>query len=422
MFIVSVVLLSLVALLWLGLLLSPVHAWTHRNPLNSQTNIEAPPGQWPLVTIIVPARNEAAWLPSTVPTYCEQVYPNVQVVLVDDQSNDRSPEILASLAQKYSNLKVVHAQPRPEGWCGKPWAVWQGVNEAARQTVGNEANWFLFTDADCVLHPQAVMQAMKLARRDGHDAVSLLTHMTFGSPLEQIALTGLATVLNLVMPMGKSNDPKSSIALAAGGFILVKQTAYEKIGGHEGVKGQMIEDVYLGRKLKASGAKLHTRATADLVSTRMYEGFADLWEGLSKNAYAGMDYDAKKFWVGTIAAITVAVLPPVYLLATAITMILHPSKAHLLLLGLAIVIIICQALIHLRTVRHMNLPAWHGWLMPASAGLYTVITCNSVWQHHYGGGNLWKGRRYGREMLLQGVKEEVATPAGKPPVAPQRET
>jgi chlorobactene glucosyltransferase len=420
MFIFGLILLSMIAILWVGLLLSPVHAWTHQNPLNSDTKFEGPKDDvsqkdpWPLVTLIVPARNEAAWLPTTVPTFCEQAYPNIRVIVVDDQSGDASSEILSRLAEKYPDLTVVQAHPRPESWCGKPWAVHQGVTASSTLAPNAEnENWFLFTDADCILHPQAVSQAMTLARQGCYDAVSLLAHMTFGSPLEQIALTGLATVLNLVMPMGKSNDPKSSIALAAGGFILVRQSIYEKIGGHEAVKAQIIEDVYLGRKLKASGAKLHTRATADLVSTRMYEGFADLWEGLSKNAYAGMDYDPKKFWVGTVIAILVAVLPPVYLLATAIVMAVSPSRAHFVLLALSIVIVTCQALIHLRTVRHMKLPRWHGLLMPASAGLYTVITCNSVWQHHFGGGNLWKGRRYHRDMLLDAVTGEQPSIATK---------
>ena len=413
MFTLSAMFLLLLAILWLGLLLSPVHAWTHRNPLNSTTKIDVPDSDWPQVTLIIPARNEAAWLPITVPTYCAQEYPALRVVLVDDQSDDDSPAILKKLQSQYNNLTVLKASPRPEGWCGKPWAVQQGIMFLAaeenpsrpRDTGADGAEWFLFTDADCVFHPKTVMQAMKLARNADYDAVSLLAHMTFGSLFEEIALTGLATVLNLIMPMGLSNHPKSSIALAAGGFILVKRGAYEKIGGHEGVKGQMIEDVMIGRKLKLSGAKLHTRATADLVSTRMYDGFADLWEGLSKNAYAGMDYDPKKFWVGIIMAVFIAVLPPLYFVVTLIAALRMHSARCWFLFALAAIALICQAFIHLRTVRHMKLPSWHCLLMPASAALYTAIVCNSAWQHHFKGGNVWKGRRYGREMLLEANRE-----------------
>ncbi len=413
MLVVFSIILALVAILWLALLFSPAHAWTHRNPLDSTTEIDAIDGDWPPVTLVIPARNEATWLPITIPSFCEQEYPSTQVVLVDDQSDDDSRAILGKLQSQYKNLTVLNGAPRPDGWCGKPWAVHQGVNQAKENpshrppqgTWEEETRWFLFTDADCVFHPKAVMQAMRLARSGDYDAVSLLAHMTFGSLFEEIALTGLATVLNLVMPMGRSNDPKSAVALAAGGFILVKRSAYEKIGGHEGVKGQMIEDVFIGRKLKSSGAKLHTRATADLVSTRMYEGFADLWEGLSKNAYAGMDYDAKKLWVGLVMAILVAVLPPVYFVWTLFTAMRHGSIMAWVLFGLASIIVVCQAMIHLRTVRHMKLPLWHCLLMPASAAIYTAIVCNSAWQHHFAGGNVWKGRRYDRAMLLESSRE-----------------
>ena len=413
--ITTLVFLSLVAALWLGLLLSPVHAWTHRNPLNADTPISPPPGDWPAVTVVVPARNEAAWLPVTVPSFCEQDYPDLRVIVVDDQSDDDSPAILRALRERYGNLAVVQAAPRPPGWCGKPWAVWQGVGQGAPVGEGHpsttDSDWLLFTDADCVFHRAAARQAMALARAGGYDAVSLLAHMTFGSTLEAVALTGLATVLNLIMPMGLSNDPKSPVTLAAGGFILVKRSAYAKVGGHEAVKGQIIEDVQLGRKLKAGGAKLHTRATADLVGTRMYEGFADLWEGLSKNAYAGMDYDPKKFWVGIVIAVAVAVLPPVYLVAALVTAARTHSTMAWVAVGLAATAVVCQALIHLRTVRHMKMPAWHCALMPASAGIYAAVTCNSAWQHHFRGGNVWKGRRYPKEVTTaeSGPTEQSAT-------------
>ncbi len=418
MFAFSAIFLLLIALLWLALLLSPVHAWTHRHPLNSTTKIDVREGDWPRVTMVIPARNEAAWLPITVPTYCEQDYPDIRVILVDDQSEDDSPKLLDVLQSRYKNLTVLKGSTRPEGWCGKPWTVQQGVNWAFQSeektphpnpppmsTWGEGTGWLLFTDADCLFHPKTVMQAMRLARSGDYDAVSLLAHMTFGSRFEEIALTGLATVLNLILPMGLSNHPKSSIALAAGGFILVKRSTYEKIGGHEAVKGQMIEDVMMGRKLKLSGAKLHTRATADLVSTRMYDGFADLWEGLSKNAYAGMDYDPKKFWVGLVMAIAVAVLPPAYFVWTLLAAWRNHSYRAWLLFGVAAVIVLCQSLIHLRTVRHMKLPLWHCLLMPASAALYAAIVCNSAWQHHYAGGNVWAGRRYDRAMLLEGTRD-----------------
>ena len=393
-----IVLLSVIALVWLLFAVSPAHRATFRHKLASGTRIDTD-AALPAVTIVVPARNEAAWLPVTVPTYCDQNYPDVRVVVVDDQSEDESPAILRELAARYGNLRVVEAPARPAGWCGKPWAVSRGAAAAG-------TDWLLFTDADCTFHPLAVRQAVRLMLATGYDLLSLLPTMTFGSTIERVALPGLVTAISMLYPVGWANDPRRAVALAAGAFILVRRAAYEKIGGHGAVRSQLIEDINLARKIKASGARVHVRMTTDLVSTRMYEGLADLWEGLTKNAYAGMEYHPLKFWAGLVAALAVTVLPPVYLLACVTWLALRPQDraawAGLSLAGLVNLLVVAT---HLPAVRFLRLPAWHAFLLPVSSGIYTVIAVASAWQHHFGGGNVWKGRRYDRDMLLAGTRD-----------------
>ena len=397
-------LLSFVALVWLAIALSPAHRATFRHLLMADTPVEGG-GPLPPVSIVVPARNEAPVLSATVPTYCTQDYPDVQVVLVNDQSEDDSAAVLARLRADHANLTVIDATPRPDGWCGKPWAVTQGV-AAAR------ADWLLFTDADCHFHPRVTRQAVRFMQANDLDLLSLVPQMTFGSAVERVGLAGLVTVLAMMFPVGWANDPKrTSLALAAGGFILVRRSAYEKTGGHAAVKSQLIEDVNLARKMKAEGAKVHVRFTPDLVSTRMYEGWGDLWEGLAKNAYAGMEYQPHKFWVGIVVGLLVSVLPPAYLLASVLWAAAAPeSRAAQAAVVLASLINLLIVLVHLRAVRFLRLPLWHALLMPLSAGLYTLIAISSAWQHHYRGGNLWKGRRYTREMLLAPPEPATADP------------
>jgi cellulose synthase/poly-beta-1,6-N-acetylglucosamine synthase-like glycosyltransferase len=262
----------------------------------------------------------------------------------------------------------------------------------------------LFTDADILFHPQALRQAVRLMLAQKYDCVSLFPHLILESKLERLGLAGLVTVLTLIYPLGLVNRPKSSMAMAAGGFILVRRSAYEKIGGHESVKSQIIEDVNLARKLKASGATLHSRFTSDLCATRMYDSFDDLWEGLSKNAYAGMEYQPRKFWVGTIVGLLIAVLPPLYLIVSlVIALATYPATAKLwTIVGLSAAINLFMILIHGRAVRQLKLSAIYSYLMPLSAGLYTLIAMSSYYQHHFKGGNVWKGRRYDREMLVEG--------------------
>ncbi len=257
-------------------------------------------------------------------------------------------------------------------------------------------------------------QAVRLLEEGPYDLVSLFPQLIFSCLSEKIGLTGLVTVLALMFPTGLTNNPKSKLAIAAGGFILVRRAPYMAIGGHESVKGQIIEDVNLAKKLKAAGATLHTRLTADLITTRMYEDFADMWEGLAKNAYAGMEYQGRKFVVGVIVGLIVMVLPPVYLLASLIwALAAFPATPKIwVIVGLSAAINGLMFLIHRRTVKHFNLPPHHAMLMSASLGLYQLIAASSFYQHHFKGGNVWKGRRYTREMLTSDTANGDTAPRG----------
>src|SRR6185437_14157130 len=162
-----------------------------------------------------------------------------------------------------------------------------------------------------------------------------------------------------------ANDPnKKWSAAACGAFMLVRPEAYEHIGGHASVKREMIEDMTLAKHLKQSGARVALRNTRDLIATRMYEGFSDLWEGLTKNAYAGMEYQPRKFWVGLLIGILVSVLPPVYLALTTFWAARSHNPLALAACGLAFLINLFMILIHLRCVRHLKLPLLYAFTLP----------------------------------------------------------
>ena len=393
--------LSLIALLWLTLFLSPAHKVFFRDTLNAATLLPDP-ADWPAVTVIVPARNEAAMLPRTIPTICQQDYPHLRVIVVDDQSDDATPQILAQLKSHHPNLQTTRAADRPPGWVGKPWAVAQGVDRANSLNPEprplNPDDLLLFTDADIEYHPAALRQAVRLLASGPYDLVSLFPQLHFSCAAERVGLTGLVTVLALGYPAGVVNNPKSKQALAAGGFILVRRSAYESVGGHAAVKDQVIEDINLARALKSAGARLHIRLTDDLLTTRMYEDLPDLWEGLAKNAYAGVNHRPDKFIVGSLLGLLIAVLPPLYFVASLIIALLrYPETPPILwaIVALAASINLLMYAIHRRTIRHFRLPTWHAWLMPLSLGFYQLIALHSVYQHLFKGGAVWKGRRYG---------------------------
>ena len=397
-----IVLLGLIALLWLWLLISPAHRATIADCLNSSAPIALANDALPPVVVIVAARNEAAMLPKTIPTICRQDYPNFRVILIDDQSEDQSPRLIEQLCLEHPNLTAIRAPDRPSGWMGKCWAIQQGVEhwKTLHSSVSTSNDLLLFTDADSLFHPLAVKQAIAHLLDRKLDMLSLIPRCICVGPVEIIGVAGLMSILTQIFPLGWVNDPKKkSAALACGAFILVRREPYEAIGGHTSVRSEMIEDVNLARNLKRSGAIIGLRNTRDLISGRMYEGFSDLWEGLTKNAYAGMEYQPRKLWVGLLVGMLVAVLPPFYFLGALIWALRSNAAAAWVSCGLALVINVSMICIHARGMRPLRLPQFYALTLPLSVAFYNLIAIESARQHHFGGGNTWKGRTYDRNML-----------------------
>ncbi len=420
--------LSAVALLWLWLNVAP----TMR--LNVSQRLDAPTAgnpavsdageHWPHVVIVAPGRNEAGFLPTTLPQLCEQNYPDYHVVFIDDHSDDATPAITATMRERYPHLIVLRNEIEPPaGWVGKCWAIKRGVDHwkegegqrhegtEARRHEGEEPtssdpsclrasvppclpSLICFTDADVNWHPLALRSAVRAMREQNADVVSLFPGMVFGSTIERIMMCTLTFALLVMFPLKRAMDPKHPDTLTAGAFILTRWSLYEKIGGHESVRQQVVEDVNLGRNLKAAGGRVWLAFTQDLIYCRMYEGFGDLWEGLTKNAYAGMEY---KPWVAAyllVANLVAMTFTPLYVVASAIWLALAPSVTSGAAFALSAAIVLLQARLGNGVRRNFHLPVRYAWSLPVGAAIYFPIGVASIWRY-YRGGNRWKGRSYG---------------------------
>ncbi len=338
----------------------------------------------PAVDAIVPARNEEAHVAATVAALRAQAYPRLTITVVDDQSTDATAAILDRLAAESeagadggASLRVVRGSERPEGWVGKTWAVHQGV-------AGARAEWLWFVDADMSLHPLALATAVAEADDSGADLVSLLPGVTCASFWQGTIASVLAQILGQLYPLDRVNDPGHPEAIAAGGFILVRRSAYDRAGGHEACRRSIIEDIQLARLVKASGGRLSIRLGPGLAWTHFYGRFGEIWRGLRKNAYAGMDYLPHKYATGAIVALAMAWGP---LLAL----------AHGVYWGrwAAVAVgawgVLAQAAAAAPTLVFLGLPAPFAFAMPAGITAYVAIATSSVW-HHHRGRILWKGR------------------------------
>jgi len=387
-----------------------------------------PPGDEP-IAILCPARNEEAHLRQTLTDLCEQDHPDYRVILIDDASDDATGRIADELATQYPHLHVLHTtKPPPAGWVGKNWAIHQGYQylqqlEAAEQswmpaTESNEQRsttadsttsqfptaerrtlnserpaWLCFTDADVRWSPDLLRLSVAHAHAHEADMTSLLPGLEFGSFSEAIVQLQMMLALQVLMPMDKAMDPEDRRSIAAGAFILIERGWYDHIGGHEAVANKVVEDINLSRVLKAQGATLRVAWAKDHLWCRMYDGFAAQWEGLTKNAFAGLDYS---WWraAGVIGGALIAnVLPPIYLLIALVWFIAVPSwlSGTALVSGVLATILSMRALYQVRKVT--DLPRWYGLTMPVGSGLYLAILIASMWRS-VRGGNRWKGRAY----------------------------
>jgi glycosyltransferase involved in cell wall biosynthesis len=231
-----------------------------------------PEGIAPSVSVIVPARNEEASLGTCLESLVSQSGVDFEIIVIDDHSTDRTHEIAASFA----GVSVIEAGPLPAGWTGKNNAVVTGVGHA-------RCEWLLFMDADTVQLPGSLARALEEAREYRVDMLSYSPEQIAVTFWEMAVLPVVFAELAQRYPPSKVSDPNSPAAAANGQYILVRREAYNAVGGHAAVAGEILEDVALARRFKARGEKIRFRYGSDAVRTRMYRNWPQLRDGWTKN-------------------------------------------------------------------------------------------------------------------------------------------
>jgi glycosyltransferase involved in cell wall biosynthesis len=226
----------------------------------------------PLVSVIVPARNEEASLGACLESLLAQTGVSFEVIVVDDASTDRTREI----AQSFPSVRVVEAGPLSSGWTGKNNAVTAGARVA-------RGDWLLFTDADTVHKPASLARAVAEAQKHGAALLSYSPEQEVHGFWEKAVMPVIFAELAATYSPSRVSDRASPAAAANGQYILVSRDAYEAVGGHAAIAGSLLEDVALARAVKTSGRKIFFRYGGDAVRARMYRSFAQLREGWTKN-------------------------------------------------------------------------------------------------------------------------------------------
>ena len=247
-------------------------------PFLEGTEADGGQGDVQVTDIIVPVRNEAANIAQCLGSLMALRGNVGQIIIVDDHSEDETLPRARLLADDEPRLRLLSAPELPPGWTGKNFALHQGVAWA-------RSEWLLFIDADVHLSPDAVRVAVGYAERHGIDLLSLSPRQECGGMWERLLQPMIFETLNARYDLRTVNDPDSPLAAANGQFLLVRRQAYRRIGGHEAVRGEVLEDVALAKRAKGHRLRIYFANTRGLARTRMYRGFVDLWRGWSKNIF-----------------------------------------------------------------------------------------------------------------------------------------
>jgi len=345
------------------------------------------PSDGPLVSILVPARNEAhRILPMAILSMARQDYPSLEIVAVDDRSTDDTFEILEQIAETEPRLRVIRGGELPPGWLGKPWALEQ-AKRAARGT------WLLATDADVIFAPSVVRAALSVAFRRRLDAISLVPDAGGEGLMTRVVLPIASWMIAMVFPVTKTNDPDSPIALGCGAFVLVRRTAHDEIGGYETIRAEIADDVATARALKQAGKRFRLEGALDLLRTPMYTTLGELWHGFSKNAFAGADHKLSIVVRNGLLDLLTTVVPPV-LAAGAFALWLGASlPAALPVAVAALVAYVALVLAFVPVYGALGQPRALALLAPLGHFIIVLILANSAFRHVSGRGVTWKGQQ-----------------------------
>ncbi|HZG34987.1 MAG TPA: glycosyltransferase family 2 protein [Gaiellaceae bacterium] len=329
-----------------------------------------PDREGPPVSVVVPARDEERGIEAAVRSLLAQAYRPLELLVVDDGSGDRTAELAERLG-----ARVLPGGPLPPGWVGKSWACHQGA-------AASSGAWLLFTDADVVHAPDAVGRAIALAQREGRGGLTLLCRLDADGFWERVVQPAAVVLIrSFVAPGVLLRSPRSRVAIAAGGFILVERRLYERAGGHGGIRGRLVDDQALAEAVKAAGGLLVPAFAGDLVRVRMYEGLRELWRGWRKNASAGLAHGSA--W----PALALATAGAAATVAPAVALVRGPR-----LLGAAAVVGQAVARADVAAVVPAPLRTWPAF--PLGVLFLCAVSLRSTLDRLRGGVE-WRGRRYG---------------------------
>ena len=338
----------------------------------------------PFVSVLVPARNEALNIERCVRSLLQQNYGSYEIIVLDDGSTDTTPELLRSLVSEAGGrLRSLKGDPLPEGWHGKSWACFQLGRHAKGELL-------LFTDADTIHQPDALRRSVGALEDSGADMLSLTPYQELGSFWEKLVVPMVYFILMCFLPLRlvwKSRNP--AFSFANGQFILFRKDFYDSINGHAAVRGNLVEDVWLCMAVKKAGGTVTAFNGTDTVSCRMYRNGKDVWEGFSKNLFAGLGYKTLALLAMIVMTALLYIAPYAFLVRSLLISEFSVTLFWLPLIQIAVVLL-SRLIIAVAFRQPLSIVLLHVF----SQVVLLAIAVNSFCGIKFGKGASWKGRNY----------------------------
>jgi glycosyltransferase involved in cell wall biosynthesis len=340
-----------------------------------------PDAELPSVTVVVPARNEARGIDAALGSLLAQDHPKLDIVAVDDRSDDATGEILDRIARDEPRLAVVHLTELPPGWLGKNHALHLGAERA-------RGDLLLFTDADVVMAPDTVRRAASYLERERLDHVTAGPHVDMPGWLLKAFGVFFGVMFTLFSRPWKARDPKSLSHVGIGAFNLVRADAYRFVGGHSRIALRPDDDMKLGKLFKKNGLRQDFVNGADRIRVEWYHSVGEALRGLRKNGFAGIDYRVSLVLLTTIMQLVFFVWPFV-------AVVVAHGWTRMAYAAAVVVILALFA----GAARDQRVPAWLGIAVPLASVLFLAAVWNATLYALVHRGIEWRGTHYSLDEL-----------------------
>ena len=327
----------------------------------------------PKVSLLIPARNEEQNITNCLVHLINQDYQNTEIIVLDDASNDRTVEFVQKMQRQYPKIKLLQGRSLPDGWTGKNWACHQLSKVASGEIL-------VFIDADTVHSPIAVDRTLGWMQKYNLGMLSTFPQQKTMSFIEKLIVPIIDLFVYGMLPLWATYYIKSSAFAAANGqWIAFRKDAYHKIGGHDSVKGEIVEDVKLNRLAKQHSIKTLTTAGTNTIFCRMYHSPLEVWHGFSKNFYGLTGNSTFVLLIFELILLFCCVLPFIFIVTNYNSMII------------LIIVLLNLVIRGIMSIQYKHPFLVGVFLHPVSILLASIIGLNSFYQYHWGNFH-WKDR------------------------------